>query len=205
MSEGPSAFSQAQVDKMIKDRTAEVREQRNALQKQLNDKAAEFAQLEKQANGWKAQWEAGQDAGEKLTALQAEHDGAKTTWSRERILLGSLGSSYDEDVAAVVMAKYGKADKPGEFADWYASTGSQLPIVRAIAPQQQAPSEASNGAEQAAPDPAAPKPTNGAPNVGAKVSPGPDQPHARGKFRDMDQTNWASTRERYGLKPRPQR
>jgi len=205
MSEGPSAFSQAQVDKMIKERTAEVREQRNALQKQLNDKAAEFAQLEKQANGWKAQWEAGQDAGEKLTALQAEHDGAKTTWSRERILLGSLGSSYDEDVAAVVMAKYGKAEKPGEFADWYASTGSQLPIVRAIAPQQQEAAatpatEGSNGAE-----PEAPPRSNGAPNVGAKTSPGPDQPHARGKFRDMDQTNWASTRERYGLKPRPQR
>ena len=141
-------FTQADVDRMIKERTKEIREQRTALQ---------------------AEVESTSDIRTKLTELEATHKASSTQWTQDRVLLQA--GITDPDVMDVLRSKHSRAEKPGEFGDWWEAEGKATTIAQAFL--------SSEPAQEAAPE--APAPTPNA-NGSALPVPPPAQDYVPGQY-----------------------
>ena len=155
-------FTQADVDRMIKERTKEIREQRTALQAELTEARTEAKALTKKTTALQAEVESTSDIRTKLTELEATHKASSTQWTQDRVLLQA--GITDPDVMDVLRSKHSRAEKPGEFGDWWEAEGkattiaqaflSSEPAQEAAAPEAPAPTPNANGSALPVPPPA---------------------------------------------------
>ena len=157
-----ATFTQADVDRMIKERTREIREQRTALQAELTEARTEAKALTKKTTALQAEVESTSDIRTKLTELQAKHEASSTQWTQDRVLLQA--GITDPDVMDVLRSKHARAEKPGEFGEWWEAEGkattiaqaflSSEPAQEAAAPEAPAPTPNANGSTLPVPPPA---------------------------------------------------
>ena len=164
-------FTQADVDRMIKERTKEIREQRSALQAELAEARTEAKALTKKTTALQAEVESTSDIRTKLTELQAKHEASSTQWAQDRVLLQA--GITDPDVMDVLRSKHGRAEKPGEFGEWWEAEGRNTTIAQAFLSKEPAQEV------QAAPEPEAPKPNA---NGSALPVPPPAQDYVPGQY-----------------------
>ena len=177
MTDEAKTYTEAQVQDLIKARTAELRESRNTIQAELNELRPTVSAWEKKATGFKAELDALGDVNSQLSELQQKHAAAETTWGQDRVLL-SAGIS-DPDVAEVLRTKYSRATEPGEFGAWFEREGRASPLVAAFLAPESRTADATAAPEVPAP-PAMPSSNNG-----TKPAPPAAQPYTPGSISGM--------------------
>ena len=120
-------YTQTQLDEIIGERTAKIREARNSLQAELETLRATSADWEKKNGALEAKIEMLSEVRSQLDGLQAKHDEAQTRWGQDRGRL-TAGIS-DPDAGDVLRRRYAAAESPGEFQDWFEQEGRQIPLI----------------------------------------------------------------------------
>ena len=184
MTDEAKTYTEAQVQEMIKARTAEIRESRNALQAELNELRPSVAAWEKKATGFKAELDAISDVSSQFAELQQKHTAAETRWGQDRVLL-SAGIA-DQDVAEVLRSKYERATEPGDFGDWFQREGKTTPLVAAFLAPDSKTADAT-AAPEVPTTPAMP-----ASNNGTKPAPPAAQPYTPGSISAMSREERAA-------------
>ena len=182
--EASKTYTEAQVQELIKTRTAEIRESRNTLQAELNEIRPAATIWEKKATGLKAELDALADVNSQFAELQQKHSAAETRWGQDRVLL-SAGIT-DQDVAEVLRGKYERATEPGDFGEWFQREGKTTPLVAAFLPPESRTPDATSAPEVPAP-PAMPSSNNG-----TRPAPPPAQPYTPGSISGMSREERAA-------------
>jgi hypothetical protein len=189
MSDG-AGMSQAAIDKIVSERIADYKAQRDearAAIKERDDAIAslrsEYAKLEKVA-GKAPEFEA------QIAALQTELEGTRAGYEREKAFMTVLGPEYDPDLAELIALKHSRIqgdDRP-PLADYLKAQAADESSLVARFVTAKAPA--------AEPPPQAP-PT---PNRGALPSRTPAA--QSGSVVEMGAAQWQEIRAKAGLAPK---
>ena len=188
-------YTQAQLDEIIGERTAKIREARNSLQTELEQLRTTSSDWEKKTGALQAELETLTEVRSQLDGLQTKHAEAQTRWGQDRVLL-TAGIS-DPDAGDVLRRRYAAAENPGEFQDWFEQEGRQIPL---IASYLSPPAEAGASQVQPTAEPPAQAITPAAPampqsNNGRKPAPPAAQPYTPGSIAGMSREEFRAQKE----------
>lgn len=182
-------YTQAQLDEIIGERTAKIREARNTLQTELEKYRSTSTDWEKKSGALQAELETLTEVRSQLDGLQTKHAAAQTRWGQDKVLL-TAGIS-DADAGDVLRRRYAAAESPGEFQDWFEQEGRQIPLIASYlspqaqvkdAPPQGQPTTVEPPAQATSPGhPAMPQSNNA-----RKPAPPAAQPYTPGSISNMD-------------------
>jgi len=189
-------YTQTQLDEIIGERTAKIREARNSLQTELEQLRTTSSDWEKKTGALQAELETLTEVRAQLDGLQTKHAEAQTRWGQDRVLL-TAGIS-DADAGDVLRRRYAAAENPGEFQDWFEQEGRQIPLIASyLSPQPQA---AASQAQPTTAEPPAQATTSAAPampqsNNGRKPAPPAAQPYTPGSIAGMSREEFRAQKD----------
>lgn len=192
-----SGFSQAQVDKIVKERLAEMKAQRDSAR----DEAAEFKKqltgVTKERDTLQVRAERADTFEAELTQARQEFESAKGTWSKRDALRGVLNDKFDDDAAELLIAKHSKAEDAGDFGEWAKAQAEERAGLFGLLLGEKPAADPSAAPEvtppQTPPGFAPPPPAN----RGAKGAPPPGP--ASVSVSSMDAGAWAAFKQENGL------
>ena len=186
-------YTQTQLDEIIGERTAKIREARNSLQTELEALRTTSAEWEKKTGALQAELETLSEVRSQFDGLQAKHTEAEARWGQDRVLL-TAGIS-DPDAGDVLRRRYAAAESPGEFQDWFEQEGRQIPLIASyLTPTPSA--DASQVQPTGEPPAQAPPSTPAMPssNNARKPAPPAAQPYTPGSISSMSREEFRSKR-----------
>jgi hypothetical protein len=189
-------YTQTQLDEIIGERTAKIREARNSLQAELETLRTTSADWEKKTGALQAELETLTEVRTQLDGLQTKHAEAQTRWGQDRVLL-TAGIS-DADAGDVLRRRYAAAENPGEFQDWFEQEGRQIPLIASYLSPPQPKADASQ--VQPTAEPPAQATTPAAPampqsNNGRKPAPPAAQPYTPGSIAGMSREEFRAQKD----------
>jgi len=191
---GEGGMSQAAIDKIVNDRIADIKQQRDDARAQLAERDATIGALKKEAGKLEKLVGAATPLQAEVDTLKAELASQAQGFEQRLAFTGVLGADYDADVAEFVSMRYGRIegdDRPA-FADYLAAQASDAStLVGRLVGAQPAEAEGANGAAP----PAAPTPNRGAAQPRTPARQSTDVATASA-------TQWEQMRQAAGLKPR---
>lgn len=190
-------FTQAEVDKIVRERLSEMKSQRDTARDEAAAFKKDLAAAQKTAEGLKSRADRADALSEELATLRADTESKSARWSKEKALLSTLGEKFDPDVADVLIAKHGRAEDAGEFGDWLAGQvkAREGMLGMLLGPAEQETPTLTPGPPSAPVTPTTPV----APNVnnGAGSPPPPGPPGA--PIYQMDGGQWEQLQREMGL------
>ena len=188
-------FTQADVDRIVRERLKEVTDQRNSLRAELSDAKGTLTKSEKKLTALAAESESYADLKKAHDDLTATHEQAQGRHAMERQLLPQL-TEWDEDVADIVARRF-KASEAKDFGEWFGKEGKALkvvtPYLRAEPAAPDAPEVTTTQTQTTTMPGATPFPTV---NNGAQPTPAPPQPYTPGSINSMSQDEFSAFMKR---------
>lgn len=191
-------FSQAEVDKIVRDRLGEMKTQRDTAR----DEAAEFkkaaAALEKDAASLKTRAERADATEAELVKAREDLAAREGRWGNEKALMTVLGDKYDDDVAEVLIRKHAAVEDAPQFAEWAASQATERAGLfgTILGP----PAEAAASPGTPSPPIVPSRPAAPAVNAGAGGAPPAGPAIQRGGIASMPDAEWAALKATMGYR-----
>ena len=190
-----SGFTQAQVDKIVKERLAEMKSQRDDARDAASKHEKAIAALTKERETLQVRAERADTFEAELTQARQEFEAAQGKWSKRDALRGVLNDKFDPDAAELLIAKHAKAEDAGEFGEWVKAQADERAGLFGLllgAKEEAPPGE--QPPPPAAPPGFAPPPS---PNAGTRGAPPPAP--AVGSVAQMDAGAWTAFKQANGL------
>ena len=197
-------FTRAEVDKAVRERIKEMKDQRDTARDEAatfkkqhaeSAKALEAATLKaERADGFEAQ----------VAEVQGKLDAFKTRSGRESIIRDALGDKYSKGAALGIIGTFAETEDAGEFADYVsAQVESRSGLIGGLlGPATDPDAPPTNGEPAPVRQPLAPAPVAPSVNAGASgPAPVAGPTFGRGQIPNVPASDWNAYRESLGMKP----
>jgi hypothetical protein len=191
-------FSQAEVDKIVRERLNEMKAQRDTARDDAAELKKTAAALEKDAASLRARAERADATEAELAKAREDLAAREGRWGSEKALMKVLGEKYDDDVAEVLIRKHAAAEDAPAFGEWAAAQAAERAGLFGTllgAPQADATPAPKPGAVPAPVAPSAP-----AVNGGAGGAPPAGPAVQRGGIASMSDAEWAALKAQMGYR-----
>jgi hypothetical protein len=188
-------FTQAELEKAVRARTAEMKTQRDTARDEAATFKKQHAEAVKASDGFKVRAERADEYEAQVATVRGEFDAYKTRSGRQDVLRDALGGKYSKGAALGLMGEYGETEGAGEFPEWVAAqVAGRSGLIGALLGPAEVPT---NGAGTPAP---APAPTAPSVNGGTGGAPPPAAPEfGRGQIASMPAADWAAYKAQLGM------
>ncbi len=192
-------FTQAEVDKILRERLKPEKGKLDTARDEAAQYKAELAKVSKSLEAATLKASRADEFEADLTKARGDLEAKQGRWGNEKALMGVLGDKYDDDVAEVLIAKYGRLEDGGDFQAWATEQAeSRSGLFGTLLGAK--PEPPTNGAgAPLVPQTTPTTPQAPAVNGGAGGAPPPAPAFSPGSIASSPAAEWAATRAEWGL------
>lgn len=196
-------FTQAQVDKIVRERLADMKQQRDTARDEAATYKKEHAAASKALDAATLKAERADAFEAQVAEVQGRFDAFKTRSGRESVIREALGDKYSKGAALGIIGEFGETEDAGDFGDFVAAqVDARSGLIGGLLGAKPDPvPENGAGAPVVPSAPSLPNiPTAPAMNGGAAGTPPAAPAYTPGSYAQAPAAEWASIAAGYGIK-----